>query len=226
MLLAIDTATRYMSLALHDGRTLIAEQSWRTGKRQNTLLAPAIRQIMEVCGVDMRDLTALAVAIGPGSYTGLRIGISLAKGMATAAGLPLIGISTLDILAVAQPFQSTRYSLITVVQAGRGRIIAGQYRVKKGRWLAEGEPTITTWDEYLDELEGTYYLTGEIDADGHAAIDALHDPEKLSITIMSGAHRIRRAGFLAEEALRRLDEQKSSSFVAEQIVPLYLKTPG
>src|SRR5690606_20526166 len=111
MLLAIDTATRSLSLALHDGDTVIAEQMWRTGNRHNALLAPAIQQMMDVCDVTMQDITAIAVTTGPGSYTGLRIGVAFAKGLAAVNNLPLIGVSTLDMLAAGQPFQNARYKL-------------------------------------------------------------------------------------------------------------------
>ncbi|MGB1288694.1 MAG: tRNA (adenosine(37)-N6)-threonylcarbamoyltransferase complex dimerization subunit type 1 TsaB [Aggregatilineales bacterium] len=225
MLLALDTATDYMSLALHDGTSLIAEQSLRTGRRQNTLLAGAIEQMMQVCKIDMADLTALAVATGPGSYTGLRVGVALAKGMAGIGNLPLVGMSTLDILAAGQPFQNTRYELLAILQAGRTRIIAGRYRVKKGRWQSDETPVITDWDTLLKDLEGSFYVTGEIDSTGHEVLEAAQQRETLSLTVMPGAYRARRAGFLAQEAWRQLTDA-DDDFSADKIMPVYLKSPG
>ena len=225
MLLAIDTATRSMSLALHDGKTLIAEQIWRTGNQHNTLLAPSVRQMMEVCDVSIDDLSAIAVTKGPGSYTGLRIGVAFAKGVAAVNRLPLIGISTLDMLAAGQPFQNTRYRLLAMLQAGRGRIIAGVYRVKKGRWEALEEPQLTTWEALLDDLEGSYYVTGEVNEKGHAAIKAAK-AEGLSLTLVAPAHRARRAGFLAQEAWRRYHAGEPDEFEPAKLVPVYMKSPG
>lgn len=224
-LLALDTATRSMSLALHDGQTLIAEQTWRAGNRHNHRLAPAIDALLCDCDLAISDLTAIAVATGPGSYTGLRIGVALAKGMAGAGDLPLVGVTTLDILAVAHPFQNARARLLAVVQAGRGRIIAGEYQVKKGRWMMDGEASITTWEALLDEREGTYYITGEIDASGHETINEAKEREGLSLTLLNGAHRARRAGFLAEEALRRLQNAGEDAFAPSRLLPIYMKSP-
>lgn len=222
MLLAIDTATQFMSLALHDGDQLIAEQTWRTGNKHNILLAVALQTMLEVCDVPHQELSLLAVCTGPGSYTGLRIGIALAKGMATARHLPLVGVSSLDALAGAQPFQNTRTNLITVVQAGRGRIIAAEYHVKKGRWTAETEPRILTWAALLEELRGAYYITGEVDEEGRKLIEATHHDDT-TLTLVSGALRLRRAGFLAEEAWRRYRSGKPEDFAPAHTLPVYVK---
>lgn len=227
MLLALDTATRYMSIALHDGDTLLAEQTWHTGNRHNELLANSLQQMMTVCGVQMTDLSVVAVANGPGSYTGLRIGVAFAKGIAAVRHLPLVGVSTLDILAAGQPFQNARNRLIPVVQAGRGRVIAGLYRVRKGRWEATAEPQIHKWNALLDDLEeGSYAITGEIDEKGRQAIEAYKTRDGLSLTLVAPVHRARRAGFLAQEAWRRYTDGDPQDFAAGKVLPVYLNTPG
>lgn len=225
MLLAIDTATRYLGLALHNGRELIAEQTWRTGNKHNTLLASSVKTLLDVCDVSPDDLTALAVAVGPGSYTGLRIGVSLAKGMAAANDLPLIGVSTLDTLAAGCPFENTRYRLLAIVQAGRGRIISEEYRVRKGRWTSTADPVLTNWGELLAEREGSYYLTGEMNEQGREAIEAARSDE-LSLTLIQAPYRIRRPGVLAQEALRRYDAGEPADFHPAKCLPFYLQAPG
>ena len=92
-LLAIDTATQFISLALHDGQQMLAEQTWFSENHHTVELAPAVRMLLESARLTAADLTALAVSIGPGSYTGLRIGVALAKGIAGARRLPLVGMS-------------------------------------------------------------------------------------------------------------------------------------
>src|SRR6266540_5829384 len=99
MLLAIDTATQAMSLALHDGRDLLGEQSWYHSENPTAELAPAVQTLLARCGVTVNQLTALAVSVGPGTYTDLRVGIALAKGLAAGRGLPLVGVTTLDTIA-------------------------------------------------------------------------------------------------------------------------------
>ena len=90
MLLAIDTATQIMSIALHDGEALHAECTLTAGRQHSALLAILIKQIMAQSSLPTDDLTALAVSVGPGSYTGLRIGVALAKGMAAVNDLLLV----------------------------------------------------------------------------------------------------------------------------------------
>lgn len=225
MLLAIDTATRILGLALHDGDSLIGEQMWRTANRHNTLLAPSIQKMMEVCDVALDELTMIAVTNGPGSYTGLRIGVAFAKGMAAVNHLPLIGVNTLDLIAVGQTFQNTRHRLLTVIPAGRSRIIAGEYHVKKGRWEAVGEPQNTIWDELLAEREGSYYVAGEVNEKGRKAIATAQENE-VSVILVDAARRTRRAGFLAQEALRHYEMGEPHDFFPAKLVPIYLKPPG
>ncbi|MEO0595618.1 MAG: tRNA (adenosine(37)-N6)-threonylcarbamoyltransferase complex dimerization subunit type 1 TsaB [Chloroflexota bacterium] len=226
MLLAIDTATKMLGLALHAGDTLIAEKMWRTGNKHNMILAPTIEHMLTICDVDKSDLTMIAVANGPGSYAGLRIGVALAKGMAAVKNLPLIGVSTLDIIAAGQTFTNTRHQLICVVQAGRKRIIAGVYQVKKGRWEAVETPEITTWADLLASLEGSYYVAGEVDPAGREAIAMTEDNEELSVSLVEAARRARRTGFLAQEAWRRYHAGEPSDFLPAKLTPVYLNSPG
>lgn len=226
MLLAIDTATRILALALHDGETLIGEQMWRTANRHNTLLAPSVQQMLDICDVSVDDLTAIAVTNGPGSYTGLRIGVAFAKGMAASNHLPLIGVNTLDMVAAGQPFRNTRTRLLAVIPAGRGRIIAGEYRVKKGRWEVADEAQIMTWDDLFVGREGSFYVAGEINDKGRETIAKAKEEDDISVTLIAPAQRARRAGFLAEEAWRRYDEGEPEDFIPVKLVPFYLKSEG
>jgi tRNA threonylcarbamoyladenosine biosynthesis protein TsaB len=221
MLLAIDTATNFNTLALHDGYGLLAEESWRSpANNQSTELAPAIQRLLGCCGASMDDLTALAVCSGPGSYTGLRIGVALAKGIASARRLPLVGIASLDVLAYGHP-QATG-GLVAIIQAGRGRVIAGAYQWRKGRWKARNEPLLMNWETLIATIDGPATITGEIDRDGLSALTAAQG-EGVPVTIASAAHRLRRAGYMAEEAWARLRGHENN-FPAAQLVPTYVKT--
>jgi tRNA threonylcarbamoyladenosine biosynthesis protein TsaB len=216
MLLAIDTATRSVSLALSDGQNILAESTWNTANHHTVELTPALHDLLARAGVSPSSLTALAVTRGPGSYTGLRIGMSLAKGLALAATppLPIVNIPTLDVTAVAQPHHTDR--LCAVAQAGRKRINAGTYQwVEDQGWLAEGDPFITVWTELLDVLKGDWQIAGEIDATGREALS--HAPH---ILVASPAAGLRRAGYLAELAHRQL----AAGFPADPATaaPIYL----
>jgi tRNA threonylcarbamoyl adenosine modification protein YeaZ len=114
MLLAIDTSNHYASVAVHDGARLIAEHTWLANQDHTRTLLPAIQQLLGSAGTE--SLCAVAVALGPGSFNGLRVGLSTAKGLAMARELPLAGIPTLELLAA-------EYGLSEVaMSAGRGRM--------------------------------------------------------------------------------------------------------
>ena len=100
MILAIDTATRWTGLALHDGTSIIAEMGWQAINTQTIELSPAIAEMWRRTNTTATQLKGIAVAIGPGSYTGLRVGVAVAKGLALANGTPLVAVSTLDILSL------------------------------------------------------------------------------------------------------------------------------
>lgn len=225
MLLAIDTATRTLGLAIHDGQKLLAEQTWQTPNNHTMLLAPAIEQLAENAGTTLDALTAFAVATGPGSYTGVRIGVALAKGMASARSLPLVGVTTLDTLAAAQP----RYNgaLVALVRAGRSRVIVGTYRWSQGRWLQRGEPRLMNWPQLFESIDGAATLAGEIDSNAHEALKAARaEQPELRVEFAPPVYNLRRAGFMAEIAWQRLKDGEPSSFAAARLAPLYMKQPG
>ncbi len=201
MILALDTATRVVSLAVHDGHEVIAESTWRTANHHTVELASAVEAILARAESPPRALRAIAVALGPGSYTGLRIGLSLAKGMSLAAvpPIPLIGIPTLDIAAAAQP-HTFFDRLCVVAQAGRGRINAGFYEWLQDRWQPAGSPVTVGWPDLVSHLQMPTQVSGEISPAGREALAPLNQ----RVHLAPGAFALRRAGFLAELACQRL----------------------
>ncbi|MEQ8677684.1 MAG: tRNA (adenosine(37)-N6)-threonylcarbamoyltransferase complex dimerization subunit type 1 TsaB [Aggregatilineales bacterium] len=224
MLLAIDTATRFMSLAIHDEHELIAEYTARIGNHHTTAVAPTLQTLMQSCEVTMQEVTAVAVSVGPGSYTGVRIGVAMAKGIASAHNLPLIGMSTLDILAYGQPNTPAGNALIAVVQAGRGRIIVQSYRWRKGSWGSRNEPKLMNWETLIETIDGSATISGEISEEGLETIK-FAQANAIPVTIAPAGNRLRRAGFLAEAALDRLNStEDKSEFEAARLLPVYVKS--
>ena len=211
MLLAIDTATTRASIALHDGQTLRSECTWEAVNRHTTTLAARIAQSLEASDLTPADLTAVAVCIGPGSYTGVRIGVALAKGMAVARQLPLIGIPTLDILAAAQP--ADERPLYAVFVAGRQRAGFARYRWGDEGWRAETEVSTGTWEELFAQIDEPALLVGEI--------ETADLPTGAQITIPSPALHLRRAGFLADLAWARLRARQTDD--PAMLQPVYAR---
>ncbi|MCZ2097449.1 MAG: tRNA (adenosine(37)-N6)-threonylcarbamoyltransferase complex dimerization subunit type 1 TsaB [Anaerolineae bacterium] len=218
MLLAIDTASQFMSLALHDGRQIGYEATWRSRNNHTVELAPAIRAALASAGQALGDLSAIAVAQGPGSFTGLRIGLGVAKGLAQARGLPLVAIPTLEIVAAGVPPLGSR--LIAVLQVGRGRLCAQPFAWAGAGWTGDGPAEITTWARTLDTVRGETLVAGEIDDAGRALLDATDRP----VRAVPGAYALRRAGMLAELAWSRVAAGATDD--PALVTPIYLHQPG
>ncbi|HEX6512534.1 MAG TPA: tRNA (adenosine(37)-N6)-threonylcarbamoyltransferase complex dimerization subunit type 1 TsaB [Chloroflexota bacterium] len=116
MLLAIDTSTHYASIALHDGARLLAEHTWLANQDHTRTLLPNVQRLLAGANAKLDGLSVIAVALGPGSFNGLRVGLSTAKGLAVARDLPLIGVPTLALLAAEYGLQEV------TMNAGRGRV--------------------------------------------------------------------------------------------------------
>jgi tRNA threonylcarbamoyladenosine biosynthesis protein TsaB len=216
LLLAFDTASRYISLALHDGHRLVFESTWHSANNHTVELTPAIQCALAQTGLDVADLSAVAVAQGPGSFTGLRIGLGVAKGLVMAQQIALIAVPTLEIVAAGITPLSD--DLVAVLQAGRGRICAQRFYPSGGSWTPAGQAVITTWEQQIEAVERRALFAGEIDDTGRALLSASQH------RIAPGAVALRRAGFLAELAWARLNRNDTDDPAA--ITPIYLHQPG
>ncbi len=124
-ILAMDTATRSCSVAVIGDRGLLAERTRNLGDTHTTRLMPLIDSLLDDCELTIHDLDGLAVTIGPGSFTGLRIGLSTVKGLALAASIPVAGVSCLDALAYQFFFVPCR--LCTMIDARKGEVYVAEY---------------------------------------------------------------------------------------------------
>ncbi len=217
MLLAIDTSTAQVGLALYDGNQIHAEMMWTTHRHHTTQLPPAIVDLLARSNIKMESLTALGVAIGPGSFTSLRVGLSLAKGIALARHLPILGIPTLDIIAAAQA--PAPYPLIAVIQAGRKRLAVGEYENAEGGWKPRGEIRGATVDELAEQLHGQVLLAGELSAEERTRL-----VRKKNILLAPPIHSARRPSILADLAWKRLQNNECDDAAA--LAPIYLHVEG
>jgi len=231
LLVAIDTATRLMGIALYDGERVWAEESWYATGGQTTELMPALVRMLERRGITPPLLSAVAVNLGPGSFTGLRIGLALAKGLALALSIPLIGVPALDV--VAYPYAESKLPTCAVLQAGRGRIYSALYQKKWGVWQRRSEPFLTTAEGLCDWIEQRFFPSGGKAPKGGRSKKVLLcgelRPEEArlfqarlgrGVIIASPASSLRRAGFLAELAWQRLAQGQTDDPVS--LAPIYL----
>lgn len=222
MILAIDTATRVISLALHDGARLLAERTWRTENVHTVELAPQVALLLDQAHVRPSALTAVAVCIGPGSYTGVRIGLAYAKGLALALGRPVIGISTFAISLMAAPFDARTAAVL--VPAGRGRHILARFeRGNAGSsWRQVGEPALHDVAGLGRELQAApaAVIVGEWDGLPQDLVAEL----AISSQVAAPHDAVRRAGALAEAAWRRRRDEANTTAEGGELRPLYFGT--
>lgn len=218
MLLAVDTSTAQLGLALYDGAAVAAELTWTSRARHTVELAPALSGLLKRVGLSMGDLSALAVAVGPGSFTSLRVGLAFVKGLALARHLPLIGVPTLDAVAAAVPVQEI--PLAAVIQAGRGRIAVGWYHASENGWTAEGQAEATTADQLAEAIHHPTLVVGELSAEERHRLVR----KRKNIQLVSPAQSVRRPAVLAELAWDRW--QAGHVDDAASLAPIYLHVEG
>jgi tRNA threonylcarbamoyladenosine biosynthesis protein TsaB len=220
MLLAIDTATRTAGLALYDqerGR-ILGEEVWYSSNNHTIELMPRLVRLMDQHGVSPSHLSGLVVSLGPGSFTGLRIGLGVGKGIALAHNVPIAGVPTLDV--VAQPHKTQRLPIWAIIQSGRGRICVGYYVRHRGRWRRRGDYRITTLEALCDEVEEAAFFCGEMDTQ---AGELLRQRLGLMATVSTPAASLRRAAHLAELGWERFKREDSDDVAT--LSPIYLHHP-
>jgi tRNA threonylcarbamoyladenosine biosynthesis protein TsaB len=112
LVLGFDTATPAVSVAVHDGARVVGEAFAVDARRHGELLAPMIAKVMADAGASRADLTAVAVGVGPGPYTGLRVGVVTARVLGAVLGIPVYGVCTLDVIAAEVPATPGREFLV------------------------------------------------------------------------------------------------------------------
>jgi tRNA threonylcarbamoyladenosine biosynthesis protein TsaB len=211
MLLAIDTSTLMTGLALYAEDGPRAEAVWHSGRNHSAQLLPQLELLLRHVGAARGDLRAVAVALGPGSWSGLRVGVSVAKGMALAGGLALLGISTLDALA----FQHGRPDLpvYPLLRLGRERFATARFA---GAARQEPDRNVTL-AELCAEVAGPALFCGDVDAAAAAELRRTLGP----LALLPGpAAAVRRPAYLAELAWRRLAAGERDDLVT--LEPIYL----
>lgn len=214
MLLAIDTSTRVVGVAVYDGLQVLGEITWASQDYHTVELAPVLMDILNRSHVLPGDLEVVAVATGPGSFTGLRIGLALAKGMALARRLDLIGVPTLDILAAAQPLGNLQ--MAAVLRVGRGRLAVGWYQPGTKAWKPIGKLEALTCEMLAERIEAPTLVCGELTEEERRI---LYRRRKM-ITLATPARSLRRPSFLAEVAWKRWMAGKRDD--PALLAPIYL----
>ncbi|UCG10040.1 MAG: tRNA (adenosine(37)-N6)-threonylcarbamoyltransferase complex dimerization subunit type 1 TsaB [Dehalococcoidia bacterium] len=217
MQLAIDTSTETASIAIVQDSRVLAELSWQCQLSHTTELLPHLFQLLTQVEARLEMVSAIIVAKGPGSFNGLRAGISTTKGLAFSLGCPIIGISTLE--AAAYPHAETGLPVCPVFNAGRGEIATALYQQRQ-QWCQLVAEHITTTEALGALINSQTIFCGEITPDTARQI---RSRLKSKAILISPAPTLCRAVSLAELGLKRLKAGQYDDLTTLQ--PLYLRRP-
>ncbi len=219
LVLGFDTATPAVSVAVHDGVRVVGEAFAVDARRHGELLAPMIAKVMADAGAARADLTAVAVGVGPGPYTGLRVGVVTARVLGAVLGIPVYGVCTLDLIAVAVP----------ATPAGR---VPGGHRCAPQRGLlgqvrrAIGDAWKVPWLVAASSIPGAPELTvagtgGQLYPEAFGAVERAR--------LSAGPHALRDRGGPARRAGRpsraELGTKPGPGTLAEAGTPLLAAEP-
>ncbi len=218
MELTIDTSSNIASIALSHKGEILTELTWQSAQNHTVELLPNLLRLLEQAKVEPSSIEAILVAKGPGSFNGLRVGISTAKGLAFSLNIPLLGISTLE--AEAYPFAYTNLPLCPIHKAGREEIAAALYQQKGNEWRCLKEEHLTTIEALCQRIKRETIFCGEIPSNTEAELK--QNLGKKAI-IPQPFVRLRRAGSLAMLGWQKLNTGEHDDLAALQ--PLYLRPP-
>lgn len=156
--LGLDSSTRAATVALVDGDHLLGELFFHTGKNHSRSLIPMIDQLLAGADMSLEDIDGFAVAIGPGSFTGLRIGMATIKGLALATAKPVVGVPTLD--ALAANAAGNPGLIVPVLDARKNEVYAAVYRAEQGENRRLSDYMAIPPDRLVEELKVFVSQTG------------------------------------------------------------------
>lgn len=215
-ILAIETSTRVGGAALLDGDHLIAEYTLRVPTTHSEQLMVTVDRLLTESGWKIGELQGVAVSIGPGSFTGLRIGVSTAKGLALALGLAVIGVPTLDALAAALPHAAD--PVCPILDAKKGEVYTSLFHWEDAGMVRDWEYLALPPQDLCSRLSGPVIFIGDgIAAFGDVLVRALGPRARLA----PPSRRLPSAACVGELGHSRLIRGESDD--AARLTPLYIR---
>jgi tRNA threonylcarbamoyladenosine biosynthesis protein TsaB len=220
MILAINTSTTQFSLALvRVTGEVLAEYLISPSEKNFKTFMPAVDSIFDACGKESGELKAVAVASGPGSFTGLRVGLSMAKGIAQGLGIPVIGVSSLEAMANQMPFM--KHPLCTLMSSRKGEVIFALFRWDDSKGMTRiTEDQSVTFRHLAGSITGpTYFIGNNFTAQEPPVKELFGDNALIAPPHLWGL----RASSVAAIGLKRFAANDFDSIT--DLVPEYLRPP-
>ena len=219
MYLVIDTATRDLGVALMDEAEVAGQFHWRTRQNHTKELVPAIRHLLEKAGLGLNELEGIVVSLGPGGFSGLRVGMTTAKGLAVGMGAPLVAVNTLD--AAAYPMMGLGAPVCALMPVGRGEVAAAMF----GGDGLEMEKTVaeylTTIEALADTIRKPTIFCGPITEEMESEIRERLGSRGL---VPKGVGQASRVVAMGEIGIRKIGRGEVDDPVTLQ--PLYIRRPS
>ena len=219
-ILALETSAKAVSAAVTEDGRVLASGYQDTGLTHSRTLMPIVEHIMKNAEITMAEISAVAVAVGPGSFTGIRIGVSAAKGLAFAASIPAVGVSTLAAMARNAAFADGL--VVCAMDARRNQIYNALFEAKNGALTRLTPDRAIGLDELSEELRGDSRPKIVVGDGGRLCAEALAAADvacRLAPPHLVMQHAVSVA-LEAEEAAR-----KGGLVSAQELLPVYLRPP-
>jgi len=213
-ILCLDTSTLAGSIALIEDESVRAEINLNLGRKHTERLLPAIDRMFAELGLAPKDINAVAVGIGPGSFTGLRVGLAAAKGLALSLSIPIVGILSLDALAWQIRFYDG--PILALLDARKGQVFARFYK-GGGSFAAQGDAMAINPESLLPRIPDRTLIVGE----GGGAYQEIFSRLKDKIRIAGFEFDHPRAAIIGRLGLERLKKGESDSL--DSLTPVYLR---
>lgn len=212
-ILGIDTTTKFLCLGLYvDGK--FYEYNLETGRNLSVLLVPTIQRVIAAAGLKIADIDYFACGLGPGSFTGIRIGLATIKGLSIVRNKPVVGISTLDILAENALINNTL--IVPAIDARRALIYCSSYKRERGLLKRKSEYMLLNLDEFVKKFGKNAVILGD------AA--SLYNDKMLArikgAMILDKDYWFPKAHNIIELALAKIKARQFSS--SQAVKPIYL----
>lgn len=218
MYLAIDTSSDFAGLSVIEGGQILAEISWRCGSNHTVELLPHLDSLLKQSSIGIRELKGIIIAIGPGSFNGLRVGLGTAKGLSFSLGIPLVGINTLE--AAAYQHAECGLPVCAIFKAGKCDVASASFQQTDQGWRSITPSRLTTIEEICAQTHGKTVFCGEPTM---PMLDQIRKTLGTEAVIPSAAGLLRRPGFLAELGGKRLLDADYDD--PSTLQPFYLRPP-
>ena len=217
-ILGIDTSTMAANVAVIEDDKLICEYTINTKKTHSQKLMPMIENMLNLSDISIKDIEAIAICVGPGSFTGLRIGMATAKAMSHVNNIPIVGVNSLEVLATNMDLCNRK--ICSILDAQRNQVYTGKYIIENGELKELEEISINPIDDLLKELEESldnWVILGEATYKYKDKIESISN-----IEIPSSANNITKASSLCNVARKKIIENKDIHNCYD-INPMYIR---